>query len=158
MFFLSEGVDDGDIIGRIEIDIADRETAATLYEKHLAAHVELIRQYAPRLIAGTAPRVTQDHQRATIWPRRTPEDGRVDWNQSVEEVDRLIRAVTRPYPGAFTDTPFGRVTIWRGEPVRGHDQPPGSWVLRDGNLLVGCGGGCLRVLEAEGPIEELSGA
>lgn len=32
----------------------------------------------------------------------------------VAEIDRLVRAVTRPYPGAFLDTPGGRLRIWSG--------------------------------------------
>ena len=48
--------DSGPIIGRREVDVAPDETATTLYDKLLEAHVELIREHVPQIAAGTAPR------------------------------------------------------------------------------------------------------
>jgi methionyl-tRNA formyltransferase len=157
MFFLSEGIDDGDVIDQIEFEVEPREDAATLYGKHLAAHVDLIRKYAARLALGSAPRTPQNDRLATVWPRRTPQDGRIDWSQSADEIDRLVRAVTRPYPGAFTDTPEGRITIWRGELAPSLHEPPGRWTRRETDVLVACGEGSLRVLEADGPLQAAVG-
>ena len=150
MFFLAEGVDDGDIIGQIEFGVDPREDAATLYAKHLAAHVELVRSFTPALLSGDAVGAPQDHTQATTWPRRTPEDGRIDWTRSAEDTDRLVRAVTRPYPGAFAETADGRVTIWQAEPGPSLNEPPGTWIRGDDDLYVACGAGSLRVLEVEG--------
>jgi methionyl-tRNA formyltransferase len=61
----------------------------------------------------------QDERGATFWEGRTPEDGRLMPAMSVVEVDRLVRAATRPYPGAFLDTGEGRLRIWAGEPAAG---------------------------------------
>jgi methionyl-tRNA formyltransferase len=151
MFFLTEGVDDGDLIGQVEIDVAVREDAGTLYSKHRAAHVELIRRYYASLLKGTVVGSPQNHTDATVWPRRVPEDGRIDWDQSGEEVDRLVRAVTHPFPGAFTDRGSDRVTIWRSAPGPHLGLSPGRWVRREDGVYVACGHGSLRVLEFEGP-------
>lgn len=62
----------------------------------------------------------QDESRATVWPGRTPEDGEITPEMSVNQAGRLVRATTRPYPGAFVDHPeHGRVRIWAGQPDRG---------------------------------------
>lgn len=148
LFRLTEGVDDGPIVGQVPISVDAREDAGTLYAKHRAAHVELVRRHTAALLDGTAPAVEQDHAAATYWERRRPEDGRIDWSAPAVEVDRLVRAVTRPFPGAFTDG--GRV-IWRAEPADGIDAPPGTAFERDGVAHVACGEGALRILEAEGP-------
>lgn len=152
MFMLTEGVDDGDIVGQVEVVVDPREDAGTLYAKHRAAHVALVREHVPALLEGTAAARPQDHAAATYWERRRPEDGAIDWSASAEEVDRLVRAVTRPFPGAFFEHGGARRVIWRAEPGPDVDAPPGSVVRAPGGPLVACGAGSLRVLEADGPL------
>jgi methionyl-tRNA formyltransferase len=147
LFLLAEGVDDGPIVGQVAFAVDPREDAGTLYEKHRKAHLELLATHTPALLDGSARTVEQDHAAATYWERRRPEDGRIDWSAPAVEVDRLVRAVTRPFPGAFTDT--GAV-IWRAEPADGNGASPGTVFERDGLPHVACGEGALRVLEAEG--------
>jgi methionyl-tRNA formyltransferase len=150
MFFLTEGVDDGDVIGRVEFDVDPREDAGTLYAKHRKAHVELVREYTNGLLQGEVRGSRQDQSRATVWPRRTPEDGRIDWHQPAEAIDRLVRAVTRPYPGAFTESTSGRLTIWQAEPGPPVGESPGTRISRHGDALIACAnGGSLRLLETE---------
>jgi methionyl-tRNA formyltransferase len=151
MFGLTEGVDEGDVIGRVEVDVDPREDATSLYAKHRDAHVELVRTHTGPLLDGSASRTPQDDAAASYWPKRDPEDGRIDWTRPADEVDRLVRAVTHPFPGAFTDLPGGRETIWRAEPAPGVQAAPGTWLRKDGETLVACGAGALRVLVAEGP-------
>ncbi len=147
LFLLREGVDDGPVVAQVPVVVDPREDAGTLYAKHRAAHIELVREHTRALLDGTARPVEQDHAAATYWERRRPEDGRIDWTAPAIEVDRLVRAVTRPFPGAFTDD--GAV-IWRAEPADGADLRPGTRFERDGVPHVACGEGALRVLKAEG--------
>lgn len=125
MFKLDEGVDTGPIIGQVSIPIEGNETATTLYAKVTAAHRALMRDQFPRLQAGGLQSIPQDESQATTWPGRTPADGRLAANMSVEEMDRLVRATTHPYPGAFTESPDGTVTtIWSGSRNRSATATP----------------------------------
>jgi methionyl-tRNA formyltransferase len=153
MFFLTEGVDDGDIVGTVDVPVEAREEAGTLYAKHRAAHVELVRRHTDDLLAGTAARRPQDHAAATYWPKRNPEDGRLDWARSTEELDRLVRAVTHPFPGAFAEAGGERWMIWRAEPAEGPEADPGTVAGNDdrGGVTVATGDGWLRILESSGP-------
>jgi methionyl-tRNA formyltransferase len=152
LFALTEGVDDGPIVGQVELAVDPREDAGTLYAKHRAAHVALVREHVPPLLDGTAGAVEQDHAAATVWERRRPEDGRIDWSAPAADVDRLVRAVTRPFPGAFFERAGARRVIWRAEPGPDVDAAPGT-VLEDARgHLIACGRGSLRVLEADGPL------
>ncbi|UCE62438.1 MAG: hypothetical protein JSU63_09995, partial [Phycisphaerales bacterium] len=63
------------------------------------------------------PRTPQNHNEATYYPKRTPADGLIDWLQPTDAIYRLIRAVGRPYPGAFSFCEGTKVTIWRGQPA-----------------------------------------
>ena len=67
------------------------------------------------LRAGTAPRLTQDHAQASYFGGRTPEDGLIDWRQPARHIYNLVRAVTHPYPGAFTVLPGRKLFIWDGQ-------------------------------------------
>jgi methionyl-tRNA formyltransferase len=115
MFHLSDGVDDGDIVGQRRFAIEPRDTIADLLEKAERASLELTEELVPAFAAGTAPRLPQDHGLATHVPQRSPADGRIDWTWDAPRIDRFIRAQTKPYPGAFTDLEGKRVRIWAAE-------------------------------------------
>jgi methionyl-tRNA formyltransferase len=103
--------------------------------------VKILERRLAELEAGTAPRRPQDEAAATKFPRRTPEDGRIDWTRPAEQVHDLARAVTHPYPGAFTDIFGGKTIIWKTRlPHLGaHDNFPGQVRSEQGRLYVACG-------------------
>lgn len=115
LFKMDGGVNTGDIIAQRVIPMHPLIDAAELYAKVDEAHVNLMRELFPRLLADRVKASPQDHAHATEWPGRKPEDGRIDPNGSVFEAERLVRAVTRPYPGAFLDTDRGRMIVWKAE-------------------------------------------
>lgn len=116
LFQLDEGVDTGPILDQVTIPLSDRETATMLYDKVSVAHRTLIRKAWPAMVAGTLRRQPQDESKATFWPGRTPDDGRLEPTMTVSQVDTLVRATTHPYPGAFIDDGRVRLRIWSGYP------------------------------------------
>jgi methionyl-tRNA formyltransferase len=114
-FKMDEGVDTGKILAQLEISISETETATTLYKKVDEAHVQLFLKTLPDLISGKYELKEQDELKATYWEGRTPADGEIKPNMSVDEVDRLVRATTHPYPGAFYyDNDGNKVIVWEG--------------------------------------------
>lgn len=145
-----EKADAGDIIGQRRVTIEETDTALDVYRKLEPAAKELLDELLPLIRSGKAPRVPQDESEATTFGRRRPNDGRIDWHLPARDIYNLIRAVTRPYPGAFTTLGGKRLLIWRAAYDPGHSQlEPG--VLRTGNEIaeVGTGSGTLRLLEIE---------
>lgn len=117
-FKMDEGVDTGDILDQIEIPIQNNECATTLYEKVNIAHVELIKQIWPKLNSNTINGIKQIESKATYWEGRTPEDGMLNYSMTVSEADRLVRATTRPYPGAFFRNEDGsKFIVWSGSKI-----------------------------------------
>lgn len=143
--------DSGPIVGQAVVDVAQDETAATLFEKLSAAHVELVRRFLPKLMAGGAPRTPQDAWRASAWPKRTPADGIIDWDTRATFLCDWVRAQTRPYPGAFTFAGDVRVVVWKARTVeRGTTEPAGTVIDRSAEgVLVACGEGALLLEEIE---------
>lgn len=109
--------DAGDVVGQRAIEIAPRETALTLYRKVEEEGVLLLAEMLPRVAAGTAPRLPQDESRASIFGRRRPEDGRIDWSWPAARIDSLVRAVAPPWPGAFAEVEGRRAWIYQGHPA-----------------------------------------
>lgn len=104
MFVLDEGVDTGSIIAQEVIPLLPDETATTLYSKVDAAHITLIRRTWPSFEAETVAPQPQDETQATVWPGRRPEDGAIHPGLTTADIDRLVRALAPPYPGArFVD-------------------------------------------------------
>ena len=62
--------DSGAIVGQVAVDIAPDETATSLFARLADAHVQLVRDLIPQLLARSAPRVLQDPSRASSWPKR----------------------------------------------------------------------------------------
>lgn len=116
MFKLDEGMDTGPVLGQVVVPVDADETSTTLYEKVTNAHRTLIQQTYPGIADGTVQMFVQDESKATVWPGRKPSDGRIDpMNMSADEVDRHVRALTHPYPGAFVDLGAGnQVRIFAG--------------------------------------------
>lgn len=143
LFRLAAGVDSGAILAQHGFDLTDRETLPELMAKHMAALRRMWKELAPRLGEGDLTGIVQDETRASYCARRTAGDGLIDWSAGATQVDRLIRAVTRPYPGAFGWLRDRKLTIWQAEPWSGpvHYGAPGQIVARLGDgLLIACSG------------------
>ena len=130
--------DTGDIVAQRPVPIADDDTALTLNRKLGEAARLLVRETFPRLVAGTAPRVPQDHARASYFGGRKPEDGRLAWDRTSRQLYDLVRAVTHPYPGAFTGWRGERLFVWRARAIgREPGRSPGQVLsIRDGEGIV----------------------
>jgi methionyl-tRNA formyltransferase len=142
--------DAGDMVDQKEVEVGPRDTALILFNKLEHAADEVLRTCIPRLLDGTAPRIKQDHTRATYFGGRRPEDGRIDWNWDAGKIYNLIRAVTWPYPGAFTFLGGDKIYIWDAQPQPDTDsgRPAGTVENSDENILVQTGKGLLKIISA----------
>jgi len=141
-------VDHGDIVGQREIPIAGRETALSLSRKLVEAGRALLVETVPAIARGEEKHIPQDHAGATVYGGRRPEDGRIDWWRGAIEIDRLVRAVTDPWPGAFGYLGARKLIVWESWPEEGAGSlRPGTIRMdRDTRTVrVETGGGCLRL-------------
>lgn len=111
LFYLEEGIDTGDIVAQQTFRLEATEAIGSATERATEIGKQLLVEYVPAIMDGSAPRIPQDHSQATYYPPRAPEDGRIDWALSAEEVERCIRAQSRPYPGAWTEIHGKKLTI-----------------------------------------------
>ena len=114
LFYIDAGIDSGDIIDFYEFDINSWDTCQTVYKKVQVCLRKMLLKNMPLIENGTATRTKQNEHNATYYPKRTPEDGKINWSSSTVEIYNLVRAVTHPYPGAFS--PVRKIMIWKAVP------------------------------------------
>lgn len=113
-FYIQEGVDDGDIFAQEFFSIHSKDDATSLYEKMTNLGKTMIIKNLKLLQKGESKRIKQDQSKfIENWPKRTPDDGLIDWSNSCEQINLLIRATTHPYPGAFTFFKNQKIIIWK---------------------------------------------
>lgn len=146
LHYMTPRADDGDIVGQKRIPISDDDTARSLYEKVAAASRQLLDEVLPEIKAGTVRRYPQDHTQATYYRGRSPKDGEINWAAPAFQVRNLVRALTRPYPGAFSYIGDRKCFFWMVTevPDDGQRMNPGTIVSLD-PLVIKCGKGAVRV-------------
>jgi methionyl-tRNA formyltransferase len=112
LFHLADGMDAGDVVAQRVIPIRRDDTIGSVMPRVTRTYVELLEENLVALTRNAAPRAAQDHSRATYTCRRLPDDNRISWTSSAEQIVNLVRAVSQPYPGAFTELSGSRLTIW----------------------------------------------
>ena len=134
VMYMDEGLDTGDILLQRKIDISPSETGATLHDRLAQIAPEALLESLRLLAAGNAPRIPQDQALATYAPKLNRETGRLNWNESVEAIERKIRAYN-PWPGAFTEFSGRNLKIFAASIVdlRGK---PGEILRKDRELVV----------------------
>ncbi len=136
---MTEKPDDGDVVDQERIAIATDDTARTLHHKSTAAASALLDRALPLLKQGTAPRNAQDHGKSSYFGGRGPKDGEIIWERTAEEVRNLVRAVTRPYPGAFSFTGNRKVFFWDVSVTPLSEQTRPGKILSTSPFVVACG-------------------
>jgi methionyl-tRNA formyltransferase len=154
LHYMVAKADQGDIVGCKRVPITFEDIALTLSAKMTAAAAELMREAYPLLRAGTAPRLTQEHAQASYFGGRTPEDGKIDWRQPATAIYNLMRAVTHPYPGAFTTLAGRKLFIWNSRPLAAPltaGEVPGqiTAALPGEGLIVATGDGHFLITQAQ---------
>ena len=147
-----KSADAGAIVDQEGVDLGPRDTAEQAFRKVLpCARAVLARQIAA-LLAGTARETPQDEAQAACFTGRKPEDGRIVWTQTSRQIFNLIRAVTDPYPGAFTEVGGAQLMVWWAEPdspaTKSKRGAPGE-VISLAPLVVATGDGAIELTKTE---------
>jgi len=157
LHYMVKRADAGDIVDQEAVPIGPEDTAQDVFRKAVKAARLVLERRIDDLAAGTAPRRKQDESLATYFGGRKPEDGRIDWTQDADRIYNLIRAVTHPYPGAFSLFGGKKLFIWHARAVKGIKGKPGE-VISATPLIVATGNGSIELvtLQWEGKREESS--
>lgn len=159
LMWLDAAVDNGDLIAQRSFPISPYDTCASLYQRVAETNRDMILETLDALEAGQVPRRPQGLTDEPLLPRRRPADGRIDWQQDALEIYRFVRALTRPYPGAFSRMDGTKWLVWQAQHLplsQDMGVAPGTVigplhapVDAACGILVACGTGALGILEIQ---------
>ncbi|MDL2717867.1 MAG: formyltransferase [Acidobacteriota bacterium] len=141
LHYMTEKPDAGDLVDQERVTIGPDDDVLAVSRRVSDAAAVVLARALPRLKAGDAPRVPLDLTKGSYFGGRKPEDGAIDWTLTAKEIHDLVRAVTKPWPGAFTDVFGKKVTVWktRLSTYGGHDVFPGKVELTERSVIVFAG-------------------
>lgn len=147
--YMDEGLDTGDVLSQARLEILPNETGGSLHDRLAQLAPETLLDALDLLAASGAPRTPQDAALATYAPKLERADGRIDWQENAETIERRIRAFD-PWPGAFTGLTDSSGTtrnlkIFRASVVAHTAGPPGSLSWPNDSVVVATGRGALRL-------------
>lgn len=116
LFRYTPGIDDGDVVGDMVFTITDRDDAGSLHLKNRLCMLRLAGRHLPDILSQAAVYRPQPNEEPSFYPKRVAEDGAINWKDTTQSIDRLVRAVAPPYPGAFTELDGRRLVIEAAHP------------------------------------------
>lgn len=158
LFCYRPGVDDGPIVDTSCFSIQKSDTSETLHYKNTTAFLKLLDSNLEKILEGQVLLREQEQGVESFYPKREPENSQIDWFDSIHNIERLIRAVTKPFNGAYSHHHNYKVTILRAaifyEDIEEHfyrNYKIGEVcdVFPNGKFLVRCNGGVIIVHEFE---------
>jgi methionyl-tRNA formyltransferase len=99
---IDEGCDTGDIIEQLAIPIKSTDTGGDILAKYNRRYFSLVKSVLRKIETNEIRFRKQNHTNATCYGKRTPDDGKIDWNWHKERIRNWVRAQAHPYPGAFS--------------------------------------------------------
>ncbi|RJT27997.1 bifunctional UDP-4-amino-4-deoxy-L-arabinose formyltransferase/UDP-glucuronic acid oxidase ArnA [Buttiauxella izardii] len=141
--------DAGAVVAQLSVAIASDDTALTLHHKLTEAASDLLEDMLPVIKTGHFPQTEQDHSKATVFGRRTPQDGCINWQSSAREINNLVRAVTDPWPGAFGYVGGSKFIVWKSRVLQGLQAAKAGTVLSVSPLVIATGDGALEILTGQ---------
>lgn len=145
-------MDTGDLIYQVPVPIGEHDYASDVIAKEMVVYGDLLLKILAGIEEGELPAIKQDESKATYSIWRGPEDCRIDWNEDAEKIELLVRAVSRPYPGAYCFLGEEKVIIDEAETLPdlafAIRYPGKIWKIENGCPTIVCGTGLLKIIRA----------
>jgi len=143
--------DAGAIVEQAAVPILPDDTAGEVFDKVVVAAELVLDRALPGLIQGSIRERPQDLGKGSYFSGRKPEDGRIDWHASARQIHNLVRGVTRPFPGAFSELAGKRLNVWHTRVLSENGAATQPRLELAGDRLVAhCGqGGTLVLLDVD---------
>ena len=154
MLEIDQKVDSGDIVDQIKVPIHIDVKISDIMKRVTQTYLYLLEKNINNIINGEINTIHQDHSTATYTQKRLPSDNLIDWKLSTIEIYNFIRALSIPYPGAFTFINKTKLIIWQAKLVENSTEfigIPGCLVkITPGEgVIVNTGDGYIMVNEVQ---------
>jgi len=145
--------DDGDIVYQERIEIGEDATGAELLNLFATRYPLIINDVIRSIEAEEVKLISQDDTKATFFEKRSPSDGKINWNWQKERIRNWVRAQAKPYPGAFTFYGDYKVTVHKVayDECGFHQSDLNGKIIgvNDSEVVVKTSNGALRLMDME---------
>lgn len=149
-FFMDEGADSGDILSQTPVEIGFHDNAQSLYQKITKTALKQIEDFLPLLENGDFPRLKQDNSKVNYWRKRGLKDGQIDFRMSSLAIYNLVRALSKPYPGAHIAYKGQNVSVWQAKMIESdltNIEPGKVLAIKDNALTVKTADGAISLIK-----------
>jgi len=146
--FIDEGCDTGDIILQKKIPILENDTGFSILEKYMKIYPLMVREIINLFEAKNIKRIKQNNSLSTIYGKRTPNDGKINWDWHKERIRNWVRAQANPYPGAFTFFDDNKIIIDKisfSETGFDNDVANGTIIRIKPDLIIKTSNGAIKI-------------
>ncbi|WP_219467234.1 methionyl-tRNA formyltransferase [Nonomuraea rhizosphaerae] len=134
---MDEELDAGDIILQRAVPVGPADTATDLFHRTVDLIGPIVRDALMLIDTGRATPITQDRSKASFFHKRSVEDSRIDWTWPAQDIERLVRAQSDPYPNAYTFYRGERLRVLKASVSKGvYGGTPGRVFIREGDGVV----------------------
>lgn len=146
---MDEGMDTGDMIDKVTVDIEQTDTAESLYDKLSVAAASLMCQTLEKIENGTAVYTKQDDSAATYAPIIKKEMALIDFNKPATDIHNLVRGFYS-WPTAYFMLDGKRFKVYKTELAGSTDKLPGTVIKSDKEFIIACGNStAIKLLEVQ---------
>lgn len=120
--FINKGIDTGEIVIQKKISIGEDDYIEDIMGKVKEMYPIIVNEAVDKIESNLVTPIKQEISNGFYCTKRTPKDGQINWDRPTAEIYNLIRAISRPYPGAYTYYNNHKVIIWRAEKIIAEDR------------------------------------
>ena len=150
-FYMNSGADTGRIISKKILKIEKKFDSNLVYKKLINLGKRQIKVILLKLKNNNIKSFSQKNSQSNSWRKRTEIDGKIDWRMCAENIDNLVRALTKPYPGAYfllNKRKKRKIIVWKSKVINLNIQniEPGKIIKSNKNLIIKCGSKALKLV------------
>jgi methionyl-tRNA formyltransferase len=147
-FYMDEAADTGRIISKKKIKIKKNFNSYLVYKKLIQVGKQQIREIMLKIENNKLKSSPQKKSQSNNWRKRSEIDGKIDWRMDAKNINNLVNALTKPYPGAYFLFNEKKIVVWRSKVINFNIKnfEPGKIIQHKNNLLIKCGNKALQLI------------
>ena len=147
-FYMDSKADSGRIISKKMIKIQKNYDSNIIYKKLIILGKKQIREIMFKIKNNKLKSFPQNNSQSNSWRKRSEIDGKIDWRMSADSINNLVKALTKPYPGAYFLLKKKKITVWKSEVInlKTKNFEPGKILEFKKNLIIKCGNKALKLI------------
>ena len=147
-FYMDSKADSGRIISKKMIKIKKDSNSYSVYKDLIKIGKKQIREIISKIKDNKLYSSLQKNSESNYWRKRSDIDGKIDWRMSADNINNLVKALTKPYPGAYFFLKEKKITVWKSKVINlnARNLEPGKIVRFNKDLIIKCGNKALKII------------